>query len=66
MRTCVTVALGQEPFKIGSCNLVCRIRLSMKIKSIHTFYLPADLSLRRVKGLRPPFFSFQIVSLCDI
>ena len=63
MRTCVTLALSQEPFEIGSCNLVYRIRLSMKIKRTHTFYCPADLSLRTAKGIRPHFFSFQIVSL---
>ena len=39
-RLCITLTPGQEPLKIGSCNLVCG--KSMKIKRTCIFFLSGE------------------------
>ena len=55
---CVTLALGQEPLEIGSCNLVCG--MSMKIKKTCIFFLSIGFVIAELL----PFSKFFILLHC--
>ena len=61
VRLSVTLALGQEPFEIGSCNLVCGT--SMNIKETCIFFLSIGFVIAELLPFSFVFHFQYIVSL---